>query len=57
MSGRHYERAEQQLEDDLRDGRISAADFNEELKAMARDEREDMEEAAWQAAQDVRENW
>jgi hypothetical protein len=57
MSGRHYDRAEQQLEDDLRDGRISQADYDDELKAMARDEREDMEEAAWNAAQDVRDNW
>jgi hypothetical protein len=57
MGHRHYERAEQALEDDLNAGRISQTDFNAEVKQLVRDEREEMEEAAYQAAKDVRENW
>jgi hypothetical protein len=57
MSRRQYEQAENQLERDLDDGRITQRQFNEEMKQMARDEREDIEEAAHEAAQAAREEW
>jgi hypothetical protein len=49
--------AEEQLERDLASGRITASQFNDEIKANAAYERDEMEEAARQAAQDVRDNW
>jgi hypothetical protein len=61
MTAFNYEsaanRAERQLEDDLNTGRITQSQFNDEIKANAAYERDEMEQAAQQAAQDVRDNW
>jgi hypothetical protein len=54
---RGSDRAEEQLERDLASGWITDSQFNDEIKANAAYERDEMEEAARQAAQDVRDNW
>lgn len=52
-----YEREEQQLEDDLSEGRISQAEFNKQQREMERSYRDEMrgvaEEAAERAYNDV----
>jgi hypothetical protein len=57
MGGRNADLAEEQLERDLASGLITASQFNDEIRANAAYERDEMEQAAAQAAQDVRENW
>ena len=48
-----YEREEAQLEQDLREGRISQADYNKESREMERSYRDEMRERAEQAYDDV----
>jgi hypothetical protein len=56
-----YEREEQQLEKDLRDGKISQAEFNKQARDMERDYRAELrgtaEEAAERAYNDVMGGW
>lgn len=52
-----YEREEQQLENDLHEGRISQAEYNKQMRDMQRDYQDEMrglaEEAAERAYNDV----
>ena len=48
---RAFERAEEQLERDLADGRISQADFNAEVRELARDHNAAMDDGAAEAAE------
>lgn len=55
--GDPYERAEEQLIDDLNSGRISEADFRAEMRAMRDDMQAEAEEAAQRAYDDVMGGW
>ena len=56
-----YEREEEQLERDLREGKISQAQYNKELRDMQRDYRDEMrglaEDAAERAYNDTMGGW
>lgn len=52
-----YELEEQQLEDDLNEGHISNAEYNEQMREMQRSYQADMEESCKDAYDRERENW
>lgn len=56
-----YEREEEQLERDLREGLISQAEYNKQLRDMQRDYRDEMrglaEDAAERAYNDTMGDW
>ena len=56
-----FDREEEQLEKDLAEGRITAAEYSNELRAMQRSYRDEMrgqaEDAAEQAYNDVMGSW
>lgn len=54
---RAYERAEDHLCRQMEQGQISQADFNDEMRALARDYREDLDEGAAEAADRWRAGW
>ena len=54
---RAYEKAEDQLVQDLNDGRISRDEFNAEMRAMAQDYRLEAEAAAQAAYDEVMGRW
>lgn len=57
MNPADFERAEEALERDLEEGRITQADFNAEVRDLGQSYMEAREEAAWEAAQAEREQW
>lgn len=56
-----YEREEEQLADDLRTGRISQAEYNQQAREMERDYRNELrgmaEDAAERAYNDIMGGW
>ncbi|MBK5203830.1 MAG: hypothetical protein JJD98_00025 [Polaromonas sp.] len=52
-----YYREEQQLEDNLADGRITQAEYNKEMRALQADYRAAADEACQDAAERERGNW
>lgn len=52
-----YEREEQQLEDDLSDGRITQAEYNSQMRDLQRDYRESARESAEAAYEQELGNW
>jgi len=52
-----YERAEQELEDDLSSGRISLTEYNAAMRELSREYQDAAHEAAEQAYDREMENW
>lgn len=52
-----YDRAEEMLFAAHERGELSQADFNTELRELARDYRDEAENAAWDAYYDEQERW
>jgi len=52
-----YDREEEQLADDLRNGRIDQAEYNRQFQALQRDYREAAQEAAERAYENEMERW
>lgn len=57
MGPNWYDRAEQQLVDDLNDGRISQSEFNNEMRELNRDLRQAAEDAAEDAYNSYMGGW